>query len=105
MPAAKRVAMATPGGGISLTPEMIQFEQEKIKKEMAKKLKATKKAMDQQEARRVKQEQEVTSSSPWQQLTSPEGYSYYYNSTTGGTYCGRGIYNILINSCIINYIH
>ena len=94
MPAAKRVAMATPGGGgIPLTPEMIQFEQDKIRKEMAKKLKATKKAMDEQDARRVKREQEVTSSSPWQQLTSPEGYPYYYNSTTGG---GRGIhvYNV-----------
>ena len=71
LPPSKRVATM----GVSLTPEMIQFEQQNIKKEMAEKLKEKKKEMDREDASRA---------SPWQQLMSPEGYPYYYNTVTRG---------------------
>ena len=73
------------GTEISLTPEMIQFEQQNIKKEMAQKLEMRKKEIEQEEEEQKRLTINSTAaSSPWQQLTSPEGYPYYYNSITGG---------------------
>lgn len=84
VPAAKRHAIMNV---IPLTPDMIKYEQDQIKLQMIDKL--TK--------RQLELEQESTSlntitdtknvpssdSSPWQQLVSPDGYTYYYNSVTG----------------------
>lgn len=50
---------------------MIQFEQQSIKKQMEKKLTQKKKELDKEQAL------------AWQQLTTPEGHTYYYNSVTG----------------------
>ena len=78
LPPSKRAALATTGQ-VSKTPEIISFEQQNIRKEMAKKLEQKKKELDKEE-----EEKKRTASSPWQQLMSPEGYPYYYNSLTGG---------------------
>ncbi len=69
LPPSKKVATTT---GVSLTPEMIQFEQQNIKKEMTKIL---------QEKQKKYEEEKLSS---WQQLVTPEGYTYYYNNVTGG---------------------